>query len=146
MAATDPVVDEVRYWLDRDEFGLLSAVARLAGVTPTSVSGWATGSARPVERHWPALEEAFGQRAGHLKRVAAGDVEPRSTPIEVTVPRPGSGTAVGRTAAPRLRPDDNTVETLRSEVGRLAAVVARLSDDLEALKARNGPRGRPVSH
>lgn len=103
MEENDPVVEEVRYWLDRDEYGLLSAVARLAKVTPTSVSGWATGTSRPIEGHWPALEEAFGQRAGHLKRIANGEIEPRTTPIEVTVPRPSGGlTPVGRPAgAPR---------------------------------------------
>lgn len=144
MQDDDPVVDEVRYWLDRDEFGLISAVARLAKVTPQSVSGWATGASRPSERHWPALEEAFGQRAGHLKRIEGGEIAPRTTPIEVTVRRPGSTTPVGRiveTDAKPRRPGDNTVETLRTEVHRLARVVKRLADEVAKLRAQDGSRG-----
>lgn len=153
MNEDDPVSAEVRYWLNRNEFGLLSAVARLAGVTPTSVSAWATGAARPREHHWPALEEAFGQRAGHLKRVASGDIAPGETPIEITIPRPTSGEAGTPRVVNQPRGDDlrTVVESLvqavqegremtNATLGELADRVAHLERAVADVTDQRGSR------
>jgi hypothetical protein len=70
------VADELRSLMVRlfehRHYGMLSEVARAAGVTTQSVREWASGSCTPTSERWPALEQHFGLRPGTLALASIG--------------------------------------------------------------------------
>jgi DNA-binding transcriptional regulator YdaS (Cro superfamily) len=130
----DPVTTEVTRFFASDTYGLISAVARAVGATPPSVTQWASGATRPDARWWPELEAFFGQRPGHLSRVASGELRPGSTEVTFSVRRDRRSKPATQTAAP----------------DRLDLVLAELADlrtRIERLEAGGGSGrpGRPTS-
>lgn len=87
------------------------------GIDKSAVSEWERGLARPTVDKLQRLDSLYG---------GAGEVLALF--------------GVGRALSGR-RPGDNTVETLRSEVTRLAEVVARLAEEVAELRGRTDPPG-----
>jgi DNA-binding transcriptional regulator YdaS (Cro superfamily) len=142
----DPVTTEVTRFFASDTYGLISAAARAVGATPPSVTQWASGATRPDARWWPELEAFFGQRPGHLSRVASGEVRPGSTDVTFSVRRGRrSKTATSTPAADRLDKVLAELADLRTRIERLEASAVpaplRLAADTGNTKATVRNRG-----
>lgn len=99
----------------RESAGLSQGrVAAHFKIDKSAVSEWERGLSKPTLNKLKPLDKLYGGDGKVLALFEVGAVSAR-------------------------RSGDSTVETLRSEVTRLAEVVGRLSDEVAELRARDGP-------
>jgi len=65
---TDPLATVIAEALQRQGRGSKAALAAALGVTPSSVSRWATGEDTPDMTRWPRIEEVLNLDAGTFAR------------------------------------------------------------------------------
>lgn len=105
--------------------GSKSALARSCGVTPSAVQRWADGTTAPDPDYWPAIEQHFGWRDGHLSKIAGyarrgptPSILDRLDELEARVEALESGRDVAAVTPMRSRPTAKTSTPIAAKKGK----------------------------